>query len=86
MIVHMGSLGLGCMMRKYVSYNETSILAPRSDLQMFSGAVWQLKAQIIIMSMVFLNCPDEIVDYLTLPVTFHDYFVAFPFLFMTSYL
>ena len=53
---------------------------------MFSGAVWQLKAQIIIMRMVFLNCLDEIMDYLTLPVTFHDYFVAFLFLFMTSYL
>ena len=53
------------MTGKYV--NETSTLAPRSDLQMFSGAVWQLKAQIIIMRMVlFLNCPDEIVDYLTL--------------------
>ena len=53
---------------------------------MFSGAVWQLKAQIIIMRMASLNCPDEIVDYLTLSVTFHDYFVAFLFLFMTSYL
>ena len=87
MIVHMaGPLGLGCMMREYVNNNETSTLAPRSEFQMFSGAVWQLKAQIIIMRMVFLNCPDEIVDYLTVSVTFHDYFVAFLFLFMTSYL
>ena len=85
MIVHMaGPLGLGCMMREYVNNNETSTLAPRSEFQMFSGAVWQLKAQIIIMRMASLNCPDEIVDYLTLSVTFHDYFVAFLFLFMTS--
>ena len=55
MIVHVGSLGLGCMMRKYVNYNETSTLAPRSEDQMFSGAMWHLKAQIIIMRMVFLN-------------------------------
>ena len=74
------------MMRKYVNYNETSTLAPRSEFQMFPGAMWQLKAQIIIMRMVFLNCPDEIVDYLTPYVTFHDFFVAFMFLFMTSYL
>ena len=86
MIVHMGSLGLGCMMRKYVNYNETSTLAPKSEFQMFPGAMWQLKAQIIIIRMVFIHCLDEIVDYLTLPVTFHDYFVAFLFLFMTSYL
>ena len=86
MLVHMGSLGLGCMMRKYVNYNETSTLAPRSEFQMFSGAVWQLKAQIIIMRMASLNCPDEIVDYLTLSVNFYDYFVAVLFLFMTSYL
>ena len=82
----MGSLGLGCMTEKYVNYDGTSPLAPRSESQMFSGAMWQLKVQIIIMRMVFLNCPDEIVDYLTLSVTFHDYFVAFLFLFMTSYL
>ena len=75
MIGHVGSLGLGCMMRKYVNYNETSTLAPRSEDQMFSGAMWHLKAQIIIMRMVFLNCPDEIVDYLTLSDTFHNYLV-----------
>ena len=64
MIVHMGSLGLGYMMRKYVNYNETSTLAPRSEFQMYPGAMWQLKAQIIIMRMVFLNCLDEIVDFI----------------------
>ena len=52
------------MTGKYV--NETSTLAPRSEFQMYPGAMWQLKAQIIIMRMVFLNCPNEIVDYLTL--------------------
>jgi len=43
----MGSLGLGCMTEKYVNYDGTSPLAPRSESQMFSGAMWQLKAQII---------------------------------------
>ena len=47
-----------------------------SEFQMFPGAMWQLKAQIIIMRMVFLNCPDEIVDYLTLSVSFHDYLLC----------
>ena len=64
MIVHMGSLELGCMMRKYVNHNETSTLEPRSEFQIFSGAVWQLKAQIIIMRKVFLNCNCNCKNYI----------------------
>jgi len=42
----MGSLGLGCMTEKYVNYDGTSPLAPRSESQMFSGAMWQLKERV----------------------------------------
>ena len=71
----MGSLGLGCMMRKYVNYNETSTLAPRSEFQMFSGAMWQLKAQIIIMRMVEII--QSLADERTvLPKVFQLFFIS----------